>query len=227
MKYICPGYHDPDAFAALSQAQQQAMMDSCFAYDDQLRSNRHFKGGEALQPSNTAMSLRYANERVVVTDGPFSETRGQLGGIIILEARDLNHAVELISHHPSTKHGRWEIRPAADLSEMVRQSEARVMGPNSLAIVCIAALFCLSGVARSQPAVQDRPMGHYASIDGLRIYYETSDAGSPLVVIHGGGSTIDSTHGRILPELSRTRQVIAVELQAHGHTLDIARPLTV
>jgi hypothetical protein len=128
MKYICLGYYDPNAFAALSQAQQQAMMDSCFAYDDQLRSNGHFKGGEALQPSNTAMSLRYANGRVVVTDGPFAETREQLGGIMILEARDLNHAVELISQHPSTKYGPWEIRPAGDLSEMVRQSEARRHG---------------------------------------------------------------------------------------------------
>jgi hypothetical protein len=101
------------------------MMDSCCAYDDQLRANGHFKGGEALQPPNTAMTLRTTNGRVVVTDGPFAETKEQLGGIMILEARDLNHAVELISKHPGAKFGPWEIRPAADLAEMVRQSEAR------------------------------------------------------------------------------------------------------
>jgi len=102
-----------------------AMMDSCFAYDDRLRANGHFTGGEALQPPNTAMTLRYTNGRVVVTDGPFAETKEQLGGILILEARDLNHAVELISKHPGVTFGPWEIRPAADLGEMMRQCEAR------------------------------------------------------------------------------------------------------
>ena len=101
------------------------MMDECLTYDDQLRANGHFKGGEALQPPNTAMTLRYTDGRVVVTDGPFAETKEQLGGIMILEARDLNHAVELISKHPGAKFGPWEIRPAADLNELIRQSEER------------------------------------------------------------------------------------------------------
>jgi carbon monoxide dehydrogenase subunit G len=125
MKYICLGYIDSNAFASLPEAEQQAMMDSCFIYDDQLRANGHFKGGEALQPPNTAMTLRYANGKVVATDGPFAETKEQLGGIMILEARDLNHAIDLISKHPGAKFGPWEIRPAADLSEMTRQSETR------------------------------------------------------------------------------------------------------
>lgn len=101
------------------------MMDSCFAYDEQLRANGHFKGGEALQPANTAKTLRYSEGNLVVTDGPFVETKEQIGGIMILDARDLNHAVELISKHPGAKFGPWEIRPAADLGEFVRQSEER------------------------------------------------------------------------------------------------------
>jgi hypothetical protein len=125
MKYICLGYIDGNFFASHSEAEANALMDTCFSYDDQLRANGHFKGGEALQPPNTAMTLRYSNGRVVATDGPFAETREQLGGILILEARDLNHAVELISKHPGAKFGPWEIRPAADLGEMMRQSEAR------------------------------------------------------------------------------------------------------
>ena len=125
MKYICFGYYDPTAFGSLPEATREAMMDNCFAYDEQLRVNGHYQGGEGLQPSNTAMTLRYSNGRVVVTDGPFTETKEQLGGIIILEARDLNHAVELISKHPGTKIGPWEVRPVADMSEIVRQSEAR------------------------------------------------------------------------------------------------------
>ena len=125
MKYICLGFIDPNAFASVPEAQQEAMMDSCFAYDDQLRANGHFKGGEALQPPGTAMTLRYTSGKLVVTDGPFAETKEQLGGIMILEARDLNHAVELISRHPGARFGPWEIRPAADLGEMMRLSEAR------------------------------------------------------------------------------------------------------
>lgn len=125
MKYICLGYIDANAFASLPESEQQAMMDSCFLYDDQLRANGHFKGGEALQPPDTAMTLRYVNGQVVATDGPFAETKEQLGGIMILEARDLNHAIDLISKHPGAKFGPWEIRPAADLGEMMRQSEVR------------------------------------------------------------------------------------------------------
>ena len=128
MKYICLGYFDANAFASVPEAEQQAMMDDCFAYDEQLKANGHFVGGEGLQPPNTAMTLRSTNGKVVATDGPFAETKEQLGGILILEARDLNHAVDLISKHPGAKIGPWEIRPAADLNELVRQSKARRTG---------------------------------------------------------------------------------------------------
>jgi hypothetical protein len=125
MKYICLGYADPKTFTSVSETQMNGMMDKCFVYDDELRAKGHFTGGHALQPPDTAMTLRYQNGRVVVTDGPFAETKEQLGGILILEARDLNHAVELISKHPGVTFGPWEIRPAADLDEMIRQCELR------------------------------------------------------------------------------------------------------
>lgn len=125
MKYICLGFIDPNKFASWSEAERQAMMDECFTYDDVLRGNGHMVGGEALQPPDTAATLRWTNGKVNVTDGPFAETKEQLGGIMFLEARDLNHAIELISKHPGVKFGPWEIRPAADLSEMVRDSEVR------------------------------------------------------------------------------------------------------
>ena len=104
MKYICLGYIDSNAFACAPEAGQQAMMDSCFAYDDLLRAKGHFKGGEALRPPTPAIGGRCMSTptgRIVVTDGPFAETKEQLGGIMILEARDLNHAVELISSAPT------------------------------------------------------------------------------------------------------------------------------
>jgi pimeloyl-ACP methyl ester carboxylesterase len=70
------------------------------------------------------------------------------------------------------------------------------------------------------------PAGRYADVNGLKMYYEIHGSGRPLVLLHGGGSTIESTFGRMLPALARTHRVIAVELQAHGHTPDIDRPLS-
>jgi pimeloyl-ACP methyl ester carboxylesterase len=68
--------------------------------------------------------------------------------------------------------------------------------------------------------------GHYAAVNGLKMYYEIHGQGKPLVLLHGGGSTIESTYGRILPQFAKTHQVIAIELQAHGRTADIDRPLS-
>ena len=126
MKYICLGYYDKGKFDGMSEAERNAMFDTCFEYDDHLRANGHFAGGEALQPAETALTLCWKNGKVVTTDGPFAETKEQLGGILILEARDMNHAVQLIAQHPALKFGSiFEIRPAADLSEMMRESEQR------------------------------------------------------------------------------------------------------
>ncbi len=77
-----------------------------------------------------------------------------------------------------------------------------------------------------QMNAQHEQAGHYAAVNGLNMYYEIHGSGRPLVLLHGGGSTIESTFGRILPQLAKTHQVIAVELQAHGHTPDIDRPLS-
>jgi len=68
--------------------------------------------------------------------------------------------------------------------------------------------------------------GNYASVNGLKIYYEIHGAGRPLVLLHGNLSTIETDFGRIIPSLARTRQVIGIEQQAHGHTADIDRPLS-
>jgi len=77
---------------------------------------------------STATTLRWKNGKVSLTDGPYAETKEQLGGILILEARDLNHAIQLMSKHPGVKAGPFEIRPALDMSEMMRESEKRRAG---------------------------------------------------------------------------------------------------
>lgn len=126
MKYICLGYYDPAKHARMTEDELNAMFDECFEYDDYLRANGHFTGGEALQPRDTALTLYWQNGKVATTDGPYAETKEQLGGILELEARDMNHAIQLISKHPALKYGTlFQIRPTADMSEITGASEKR------------------------------------------------------------------------------------------------------
>src|ERR1700753_2521931 len=126
MKYICLGYYDKDKFDALPEAERNAMFDACFEYDEHLRANGHSSGGEALQPAETALTLSWKNGKVATTDGPYAETKEQLGGILVLDARDMNHAVQLMTQHPAMTYGNiFEIRPAGDMSEIIKASEQR------------------------------------------------------------------------------------------------------
>ena len=125
MKYICLGYMNPKKWETMPERERNAMIDECFAYDDVLRKKGHFIGGEALQSARNATTLRWKNGKVSITDGPYAETKEQLGGILVLEAKDLNHTTQLMSKHPGVKAGPFEIRPAEDLTEMIRESERR------------------------------------------------------------------------------------------------------
>lgn len=124
MKFICMGFLDETAFEAIPQAEQLAMMEECFAYDDELRRGGHFLGGEALQGVANAVTLRPEGGKVTVCDGPFAETKEHLGGILLLEARDMNHAISLMSKHPGVKFGPFEIRPADEsINAMVAERD--------------------------------------------------------------------------------------------------------
>ena len=126
MKYICLGYMEEKKWETMPESERNAFVDECFAYDDELKKNGHFVGGEALQSAQNAITLRWRSGKVTVTDGPFAETKEQLGGILVLEARDLNHAIQLMSKHPSIrKGGTFEVRPSADLTALVAESERR------------------------------------------------------------------------------------------------------
>ena len=125
MKFVCLGYTEPEWLENMPKNERDGMVDDCFDYDDQLRANGHFAVGEALQPPNSAKTVRLKNGKVIVTDGPYAETKEQIGGILVLEARDLDHAVQLVSQHPGLKFGPWEIRPAGDLNAMVEESKRR------------------------------------------------------------------------------------------------------
>ena len=112
MKYMCLGYYDKAKFDAMTETERNAMFDKCIDYDEHLRASGNWKGGEALQGEETALTLSWKNGKVATTDGPYTETKEQLGGIGILEARDMNHAVQLMAQHPALTYGNiFEIRP--------------------------------------------------------------------------------------------------------------------
>jgi len=129
MKYVCLGLYDEAAFAQMSQADSQKMFEECFAYDDVLRRGGHFLGGEALDSARNAVTLRMKNGEVQVTDGASVETKETLGGILLLEARDLNHAIALLSKHPAVRLRitTFEIRPANEaMNRLVAERSAAV-----------------------------------------------------------------------------------------------------
>jgi len=127
MKYVCLGFIDETKFAEIPQEDGQRMMEECFAYDDELRRGGHFLGGEALDSASNAVRLRMKNSEIEVTDGPYVETKETLGGILLLEARDLNHAISLMSKHPGVRMVTFEIRPANEaMNRLVAERSAAV-----------------------------------------------------------------------------------------------------
>jgi hypothetical protein len=125
MKFLCFGYLDVKNWETKSESERNAMVDDCLAYDNVLKKNGNWAGGEGIQGPDCATTLRFRNGRISVTDGPYAETKELLGGLLIIEARDLKHAIQLISNHPGVKMGPWEIRPVQDLTPMIRESEMR------------------------------------------------------------------------------------------------------
>jgi len=100
------------------------MFDTCFEYDDHLRANGNWGGGEALQGLETALTLSWKNGKVATTDGPYAETKEQLGGILVLEARDMNYCTAHDAVSGPEYGNVFEIRPA-DMNELMKASERR------------------------------------------------------------------------------------------------------
>src|SRR5437762_2409782 len=141
MKYLCLGFHEERTWEAMIESERKALVEESLAYEQLLRKNGHCIDGKALQRAATAATLRFDNGKVSVTDGPFAETKEQLGGVLVLEATDLNHAIQLMSQLPCMRAGgcveirpineelsnrsdRYEI-PVADLHERERDERDR------------------------------------------------------------------------------------------------------
>ena len=116
MKYLCLAYYDEKAFAALSKAEVDALVSQCPGYDETLRNSGHLVIQASLGSTRATATVRPRNGKPMVTDGPFVETKEQVGGFFIIEARDLNEAIRVASKHPAANIGEqagWaiEVRP--------------------------------------------------------------------------------------------------------------------
>jgi hypothetical protein len=131
MKFICLGFLNETTWDEMAESERKSFLERCFAYDDELRRNGHFLGGEALQSSQRAATVRFQGGQVLVTDGPFAETKEQIGGILFLEARDLKHAIQLIANHPGIRAGGFEIRPADQEINALIEARDKASRPNA------------------------------------------------------------------------------------------------
>lgn len=115
MKYLCLIYDDEKKISAMSKSESDAFMGEYFAFTDRIRKSGHHLAGEPLQPVQTATTIRIRNGRLSTTDGPFAETKEQLGGFYLIEARDLNDAIQVASQIPSARTGSIEVRPVVPI----------------------------------------------------------------------------------------------------------------
>lgn len=125
MKFLCMGYLDVESWSKKTLDEQNSAIDACLAYDEVLRKGGHFVGGEAIAGPDKVVTVWRKAGQLSVTDGPHAETKELLGGLLILEAPDMKHAVELMLKHPGIAMGPFEIRPTEDITPMIRESEKR------------------------------------------------------------------------------------------------------
>jgi hypothetical protein len=140
MKFICLSYMDEKVWDSMPKTEQEAMIEEWFTYDDVLRVSGHWlDGGQALQSVRAAKTLRRRGGKVMVTDGPYAETKEQLGGIGVLEARNLDEAVALMSKHPCARFGSvLEIRPVdAELDERCAPEATSEVAVEGAKIACL------------------------------------------------------------------------------------------
>ena len=111
MKYLCLIYEDESIQQKRSQAENDQLNNEYFTFTDAITKSGQYLAGDALQPVHTATTVRVRNGKVTTTDGPFAETKEQLGGYYLIEASDLNDAIQVASRIPAARYGSIEVRP--------------------------------------------------------------------------------------------------------------------
>jgi hypothetical protein len=115
MKYLCLIYTDPSGWDRLSTEQREAGMAAYMAYGEGLKKSNQYVMAQRLQPPSAATVVRVRDGKVSTTDGPFIETKEQLGGYYLIQANDLNEAIQVAARCPGAHHGSVEVRPLAEM----------------------------------------------------------------------------------------------------------------
>ncbi|MEP6731436.1 MAG: YciI family protein [bacterium] len=118
MKYLCLIYEDESNWTRMTPDESAKVSAAYGKYTKDIQASGHMIGGEALQPTQTATTVRMRNGKVSTTDGPFAETKEQLGGFYLIEAKDLNDAIQVASRIPGAASGSIEVRPIMDTTGM-------------------------------------------------------------------------------------------------------------
>lgn len=116
MRYLCLIYDDESKWGTMPKEQAEAIFGEYFAFTEGIKQSGHYVGGEALQPTQTATTVRVRNGKISTTDGPFAETKEQLGGYYLINAKDLNDAIQVAAKIPSSRIGTIEIRPIQEFN---------------------------------------------------------------------------------------------------------------
>ena len=199
MKFICLGYADERLWDTMSESEREAMIEECFAYDDTLRRGGHWMAvGEALQSSRAAKTLRSKGGKVIVTDGPYAETKEQLGGLGVIEATDLDHAVALLANHPAIRFSPMEIRPIdGELTERCQpksdDSDAQAQG---MKFVCLGYSDENAWNAMSSKE-RERLIEEYMAYDAVLRQYGLPVGGVALQSVRTG-KTLRSRGGKVV-----------------------------
>ena len=117
MKYLCLIYEDETGWQKMPKGEIDELYAEYSAFRDGITKSGHLLGCNPLQPTNTAITVRVRNGKVTTTDGPFAETKEQLGGYFLIEARDLNDAIQVASRIPGARFGSIEVRPIREINQ--------------------------------------------------------------------------------------------------------------
>jgi hypothetical protein len=116
MRFMFVIHHDDDVLDALPEEELQALIDSALDYTEDLRRSGHYIASDALQRARTARTIRVRGAKISTTNGPFAETKEQIGGFFLIEARDMDEACEIASRFPPARIGTIEVRPVQELT---------------------------------------------------------------------------------------------------------------
>jgi hypothetical protein len=122
MKYLCLIYQDEKAMNALPRNEWNALVKDCIAISEDLQKGHYYLGGDALESIHTATTVRVRHGKLSATDGPFAETKEQLAGYCMIEARDLNEAIQVASKLPPARYGCVEVRPVRDIENTTAEA---------------------------------------------------------------------------------------------------------